>query len=145
MSTPTPMKKPRRTPGPVVRLDSFSRPTSRPPPRSKKQISEDCPNLECGAKNSGEAEDGKTICKDCGTVISEGNLVSEVTYGLASGGAHVVHGFHVAADAATSRRAAVYADSQRKTDSRAQTETAGQSPGIANDHSRLTSHREGLY
>lgn len=125
MSTPTPMKKPRRMPGPVVRLDSFSNPTPRPRPRSKKEISEDCPNPECQSKNSGEVEDGKTICKNCGTVILEGNLVSELTYGLATGGAHVVHGFHVAADQAVSKQAAVYADSQRKNNSQDQTRAAG--------------------
>ncbi|KAK4696918.1 transcription factor IIIB 90 kDa subunit, partial [Lecanoromycetidae sp. Uapishka_2] len=130
MSTPTPMKKPRRPPGPVVRLDSFSNPTPRPPPRSKKIISEDCPNPECKAKNSGEMEDGKSICNNCGTVISEGNLVSEVTYGLAAGGSHVVHGFHVAADQSVPNRAANYNEFQRKEDSRAQTETAGQALGM---------------
>lgn len=126
MSTPTPIKKPqRRPPGPVVRLDSFSNPTPRPPPRSKKEISEDCPNPECKAKNSGQMEDGKSICEKCGTVIAEGNLVSEVTYGLATGGAHVVHGFHVAADQAVSKRGAVYSDRQRMEDSRHQTENQG--------------------
>lgn len=125
MSTPTPIKKPRPPRAPVVRLDSFMNPTPRPSPRSKKEVSEDCPNPECQAKNSGQMEDGKNICEQCGTVISEGNLVSEVTYGLATGGAHVVHGFHVAADAAVSKGGATYGDGQRRADSRQQTETHG--------------------
>ena len=130
MSAPTSIQKPRPPRGPVVRLDSFSNPTPRPIPRSKKQASEDCPNPECMAKNSGEMEDGKSICRECGAVISEGNLVSEVSYGL-SGGAHVVHGVHVAADQAVSKRGAIYGDSQRREDSRQQTENFGKCYVIA--------------
>ncbi|KAM0800411.1 hypothetical protein BDR22DRAFT_778606, partial [Usnea florida] len=62
-----------------------------------------CPNPECNEKK-GVEEDGKLICSACGSVIDELSMVTEVTYGLATGGQHVVHGFHVGADQAFAKR-----------------------------------------
>ena len=126
MSAATPIRKPPNRPQrPVARLDSFNNPQPRPPPQSKKILLKDCPNPDCGAKDSGIDEDGKTICKDCGTVIMEINMVSEVSYGLSIGGQHVAHGYHVGADQATAKRGDVI-DPKRLFNSREMTRSAGQ-------------------
>lgn len=97
---------PKRRSQPVVRLDSLKNPQPRPVPQAKKPPSE-CPNPDCGETGTGVEEDGKTICGACGSVITEMTMVSEVTYGLASGGAHVVHGYHVGANQAYAKRGEV--------------------------------------
>lgn len=104
MSTAVPIKKPPRRPQrPVARLDSIKNPQPRPPPGPKRFQSQECPNPDCNEKK-GVEEDGKLICSACGSVIDELSMVSEVTYGLATGGQHVVHGFHVGADQAFASR-----------------------------------------
>ena len=105
MSTAAPLKKtPKRPQRPVARLDSIKNPQPRPAPQTKRPRARECPNPECGQKDTGVDEDGKSICSACGTVIEELNMVSEVTYGLSSGGSHVVHGYHVGADQAYAKR-----------------------------------------
>lgn len=107
MSAAVPIKKPSRRPQrPVERLDSINNPQPRPPPRPKKLQSQECPNPDCNEKK-GVEEDGKLICSACGSVIDELSMVAEVSYGLATGGQHVVHGIHVGADQAFAARADV--------------------------------------
>lgn len=48
-------------------------------------------------------EDGLYICRGCGTVVSESNIVSEVTFGETSSGAAVVQGSYVGADQSHAR------------------------------------------
>ena len=104
MSAAVPIKKPPRRPQrPVERLDSIQKPQPRPPPRLSRPQNQECPNPDCNEKN-GVEEDGKLICMGCGSVIDELSMVAEVTYGLATGGQHVVHGFHVGADQAFAKR-----------------------------------------
>ena len=104
MSAAVPIKKPPRRPQrPVERLDSIKNPQPRPPPQPKRPQTQECPNPECNEKK-GVEEDGKLICSACGSVIDELSMVTEVTYGLATGGQHVVHGFHVGADQAFAKR-----------------------------------------
>ncbi len=95
--------QPQRPKRPVVRLDSLKNPQPRPIPQARKAPTE-CPNPDCGEKGSGIEEDGKTICGACGSVITEMTMVSEVSYGLGTGGAHVVHGYHVGATQAYAKR-----------------------------------------
>lgn len=57
----------------------------------------ECPNPDCNDKDVGE-EDGQLVCRGCGTVVNDSNMVSEVTFGASNNGAHVLHGTHVAAD-----------------------------------------------
>ncbi|EFQ98588.1 transcription factor TFIIIB complex subunit brf1 [Nannizzia gypsea CBS 118893] len=62
------------------------------PPKTSK-----CPNPSCPDPNIVE-DDGQKVCAGCGTVISESNIVSEVTFGEASSGAAIVQGTFVGAD-----------------------------------------------
>lgn len=94
---PTLIPLPRRK-RPVERLDSLKNPQPRPIPQTRKSPSA-CRNPDCEATSSAIEEDGKTICSECGAVISELTMVSEVNYGI-SGGSHVVHGVHVGANQA---------------------------------------------
>lgn len=43
--------------------------------------------------------DGTMVCENCGNLISESNIVSEVTFGETSGGAAMVEGGFVSNDA----------------------------------------------
>ncbi|PWY80326.1 hypothetical protein BO94DRAFT_567568 [Aspergillus sclerotioniger CBS 115572] len=56
-----------------------------------------CPNPGCPAPHIVE-DDGHKVCSGCGTVISEANIVSEVTFGESSSGAAVVQGTFVGED-----------------------------------------------
>ena len=128
MSESTPIRKPLRRPQrPVERLDSLKNPQPRPPPQVTRVSKKDCPNKECNAKNNGVEEDGKLICRDCGTVIDESNMVSDVSYGLTTGGQHVVHGYHVGAAETRARRGDVL-DKNRLYSSREMTKAHGKHP-----------------
>src|SRR5450432_98057 len=52
-----------------------------------------CPNKTC---TSPKVEDG--ICKSCGTICEESNIVAEVQFGENASGAAVVQGSFVSAD-----------------------------------------------
>ena len=119
-----PTKGPKRIERPVARLDSLKNPQPRPPPQSQKPRATNCPNPECGLADTGDEEDGKVICRACGTVIHELNMVSDLQYGLSAGGQHVVHGFHVGAGEASARRGDVV-DPHRTMTSRMVTESNG--------------------
>lgn len=107
----------------MERLDSIKNPQPRPPPQTKKPQSQECTNPECNQKKAIE-EDGKIICSGCGSVIDELTMVTEVTYGLAIGGQHIVHGYHVGADQAYARRGDVV-DKTRAATSQEQTQQFG--------------------
>ncbi|EFE44292.1 hypothetical protein TRV_00908 [Trichophyton verrucosum HKI 0517] len=68
------------------------KPNTTVPPKTSK-----CPNPSCPDPNIVE-DDGQKVCAGCGTVISESNIVSEVTFGEASSGAAIVQGTFVGAD-----------------------------------------------
>lgn len=89
------------------RLDSLNNPQPRPPPQAQQLGPDVCPNPECQSTNS-EVEDHKVICSDCGAVIREHDMVTDVQYGLSSSGNHVVHGHHVGADQAYVRNGDVF-------------------------------------
>ncbi|KAG4410599.1 hypothetical protein IFR04_016264 [Cadophora malorum] len=57
-----------------------------------------CPNKECSAPT---VVDG--ICHNCGFIVEESNIVSEVTFGENSSGAAVVQGSYVSADQSGAR------------------------------------------
>ncbi|KAJ5692844.1 Transcription factor IIIB 70 kDa subunit [Penicillium macrosclerotiorum] len=79
---PIPIKRPQ----PIGRPQP-ARPTTHPKTQS-------CPNPGCPAPHIVE-DDGQKVCSGCGTVISESNIVSEVTFGESSSGAAVVQGTFV--------------------------------------------------
>ncbi|KAF7117168.1 hypothetical protein CNMCM5793_005888 [Aspergillus hiratsukae] len=83
--TPTPIKRPQ----PIARPQA-ARPTTHPKTTT-------CPNPGCPAPHIVE-DDGQKVCTGCGTVISEANIVSEVTFGETSSGAAVVQGTFVGED-----------------------------------------------
>lgn len=56
-----------------------------------------CPNPSCSAPNIIEDE-GQRVCSGCGTVVSESNIVSEVSFGESASGAAVVQGAFVGED-----------------------------------------------
>ena len=101
--------RPAELPSGRQRLDSFKNPQPRPPPslKRKKQVNQptdasqvrECPNPHCHDKDIGE-EDGQVICRGCGTVISESNIVAEVQFAETSSGGHLMIGQHVGADQA---------------------------------------------
>ncbi|KAJ5235058.1 uncharacterized protein N7469_004226 [Penicillium citrinum] len=122
MSTPKPIHKPgaarpptrisvtpRAGRGPVGRLASTKpanpTPIKRPQPAGRPQPTRptthpktsSCPNPGCPAPQIVD-EDGQKVCTGCGTVISESNIVSEVTFGESSSGAAVVQGTFVGED-----------------------------------------------
>lgn len=107
----------------MERLDSLNNPQPRPPPGPKQPQSKDCPNPDCNEKK-GVEEDGKIICTACGSVIEELSMVTDLTYGLATGGQHVVHGFHVGANQAFAKRGDVV-DKTRAANSQDVTEQYG--------------------
>ncbi|KAF3387390.1 Transcription factor IIIB 60 kDa subunit [Penicillium rolfsii] len=94
---------------PVGRLASLKPPSStpirRPQPIGRPQPArpkthpktQSCPNPGCPAPHIVEDE-GQKVCSGCGTVISESNIVSEVTFGETSSGAAVVQGSFVGSD-----------------------------------------------
>lgn len=107
MSKAAPRQAPQRPP----RLDSIKNPQPRPPPQAAKapirkvqqrRGPKTCPNRDCKEKDVVE-EDGLYICRGCGTVVSESNIVSEVTFGETSSGAAVVQGSYVGADQSHAR------------------------------------------
>lgn len=57
-----------------------------------------CPNKECSQPT---VVDG--ICHNCGFIVEESNIVSEVTFGENSSGAAVVQGSYVSADQSGAR------------------------------------------
>ena len=125
MSAAVPIQKPPRRPQrPVERLDSIKNPQPRPLPRTRRPQSQECPNPDCNEKK-GIEEDGKLICGACGAVIDDMAMVTDVTYGLAIGGQHIVHGYHVGADQAFAKRGAVV-DKTRAATSQEQTAQFGE-------------------
>jgi transcription factor IIIB 90 kDa subunit len=56
-----------------------------------------CPNPGCPSPHIVE-DDGQKVCEGCGTVVSEANIVSEVTFGESASGAAIVQGTFVGAD-----------------------------------------------
>ena len=85
------------------RLDSLKNPLPRIPFQTANQSQLypsaarlECPNADCTDKDVGE-EDGQFVCRGCGTVVNDSNMVAEVVFGETSGGAHMIHGSHVAA------------------------------------------------
>lgn len=83
---PTPIRRPQPVPipPPPTKTTTYPKPTT-------------CPNPGCPAPHIVE-DDGQKVCAGCGTVISEANIVSEVTFGETSAGAAVVQGTFVGAD-----------------------------------------------
>lgn len=57
-----------------------------------------CPNKTCPAP---KIEDG--ICKTCGTIVEESNIVSEIQFGESASGAAVVQGSFVGADSGAAK------------------------------------------
>ena len=102
-------------PRPVERLASIKNPNPTPTPSAQSQMhpqrpsqppkpkptthpkTTTCPNPSCPAPEIVEDE-GQKVCSGCGTVISESNIVSEVTFGEAASGAAIVQGTFVGAD-----------------------------------------------
>lgn len=79
----------------IKRPQSISRPQPTRPTTHPKTTT--CPNPGCPAPHIVE-DDGQKVCSGCGTVISEANIVSEVTFGESSSGAAVVQGTFVGED-----------------------------------------------
>lgn len=82
-------------PTPIKRPQAPARPQGPKPPTHPKTNT--CPNPSCPAPNIVEDE-GQKVCSGCGTVISEANIVSEVTFGETASGAAIVQGTFVGAD-----------------------------------------------
>lgn len=94
---------------PVGRLASLKNPSSvsikhsqpsappRPQPATTHPKTSTCPNPGCPAPHIVEDE-GQKVCSGCGTVISEANIVSEVTFGESASGAAIVQGTFVGED-----------------------------------------------
>lgn len=81
----TPIKRPQ----PLVPPQP-PKPTTHPKPPT-------CPNPGCPAPQVVE-DDGQKVCAGCGTVISEANIVSEVSFGESASGAAIVQGTFVGED-----------------------------------------------
>ena len=103
---------PRREVQRIPRLDSLKNPLPRLPHQPAKTSKKaqrvpnarQCPNPNCHDKDVGE-EDGQLVCRGCGTVVSDSNIVSEISFGETSAGAAVVQGSYVGADQSYARGA----------------------------------------
>ncbi|KAL2852721.1 hypothetical protein BJX68DRAFT_254490 [Aspergillus pseudodeflectus] len=86
-----------KTPGAtaIKRPQPVSRPQPARPTTHPKTTT--CPNPGCPAPHIIE-DDGQKVCSGCGTVVSEANIVSEVTFGETASGAAVVQGAFVGED-----------------------------------------------
>jgi len=83
-----------RKPNPLNRLKNVKTPRSRGGANSRT-----CPNPSCGATGDKITDDAdKRVCTECGTVLSDSNIVSEVQFGETSSGAAVVQGSYIGAD-----------------------------------------------
>ncbi|KAF7590120.1 transcription factor TFIIIB subunit brf1 [Aspergillus hancockii] len=87
------LKPPNLTP--IKRPQPIGRPQPTKPTTHPKTST--CPNPGCPAPHIVE-DDGQKVCSGCGTVISESNIVSEVTFGETSSGAAIVQGTFVGED-----------------------------------------------
>ncbi|KAL8782980.1 MAG: hypothetical protein Q9195_009514 [Heterodermia aff. obscurata] len=102
-ATPDPVQGPPRQKR--QRLDSFKNPQPRLPPggfqsgqsQQAKTPSLSCTNPVCKSSNIGE-EDGNMICQDCGTVVTEANIVSEVQWAETHAGGHIALGAYIGSD-----------------------------------------------
>ena len=90
-------------------MDSLKNPLPRMPLNAKKQSrsqrmasSRECPNPDCTDKDVGD-EDGQLVCRGCGTVVNDSNMVSEVMFADTSSGKQMVQGGHVGADQSYAR------------------------------------------
>ncbi|RJE19402.1 hypothetical protein PHISCL_08262 [Aspergillus sclerotialis] len=81
----TPIKRP-----PSIVHSQPPKPTTHPKPST-------CPNPGCPAPQIVE-DDGQKVCAGCGTVVSEANIVSEVSFGESASGAAIVQGTFVGED-----------------------------------------------
>ena len=91
------LKKP-IVPTPIRRPQAQAQsPQPNPPKPTTHPKTVTCPNQGCSSPEIVE-DDGKKVCVGCGTVVSESNIVSEVTFGESSSGAAVVQGTFVGAD-----------------------------------------------
>jgi transcription factor IIIB subunit 2 len=93
-----PAVQPPRPPNPFRNQREIRAPTPirRPPPAPPAKRA--CPNKEC---TDPKIEDG--ICENCGTIVDDSNIVSEVQFGETSQGAAVVQGSYVGADQSGAR------------------------------------------
>lgn len=80
---------------PINRPQSIVRP--QPPKPTTHPKPSTCPNPGCPAPQIVE-DDGQKVCAGCGTVVSEANIVSEVSFGESASGAAVVQGTFVGED-----------------------------------------------
>ncbi|KAI9727586.1 MAG: transcription factor TFIIIB subunit brf1 [Cirrosporium novae-zelandiae] len=83
---------------PVSRLASLKKPPIiREQPKARASNPRTCPNPNCPAPNIVD-DDDKRVCSGCGTVISDSNIVSEITFGENAAGGAVVQGTFIGAD-----------------------------------------------
>ena len=99
---------------PRVRLDSLKTPHHRASPATtrpfarrvqtqvQQSIPPQCTNAACD-KSDVASEGGHLLCRNCGTVIREENITSEIVFGESSNGAAVVQGAFLGADQSYSR------------------------------------------
>lgn len=84
-------------PGPVPRIRHGriggikALPPRKRAPAKQAPATKTCPNKECGSTRFSE-EDGKVVCLDCYTEISENNIVAEITFEENAGGRATVQG-----------------------------------------------------
>jgi transcription factor IIIB subunit 2 len=81
---PNPIRNQREIRAPTPLFRNAANNTSRPAKRL-------CPNKECYAPNINE----EGTCTNCGTIVNDSNIVSEISFGENSQGAAVVQGSYV--------------------------------------------------
>ena len=93
------MPPPTAAPKPIRRLDSLGKPGARPKPlpRAKPKRKDCCEDPKI------ENEDGMQVCVNCGTQISESNIVSDVTFSEDTRGAAMVQGGFIGENARHAR------------------------------------------
>ena len=100
-----PIRPPNRPP--VQRLRSIKDPRPSPAETLKSVLRQPttksgpptCTNPVCGQSDVA-SEDGNLVCQNCGTVVRDDHITSEVTFGETASGAAVLQGTHIGADQA---------------------------------------------
>ncbi|SRR6266536_1265929 len=82
----------------IVAPTIFTRRAGEKAAASSRPAKRACPNKQCATP---QIEDG--ICHNCGTIVDDSNIVSEIQFGENSSGAAVVQGSFVGADQGMAR------------------------------------------
>lgn len=136
---PNPLRnrRPIIAPTPLIYQQAAAAAAAKAPARPARRA---CPNKTCSAP---DVVDG--ICHNCGTIVDDSNIVSEVTFGESSNGAAVVQGSFVSADQGTAKSLGPAFRRAGGMEDRESTIREGKRPPVPFSCAVLTAHRPKNY